>query len=94
MISEKDENDRFAQCPLATDFRAIEALGYSVTLSGDPKMPYHITGKRNTSYTLLRNVPNPTTLFVVYNRPGKFGVAKIHGYSWFQERDGKLQPCR
>jgi hypothetical protein len=94
MITEEEETARFVSCPVATDFSEIEAFGYTVTVTENPAMPYRISGPRNVRYALMRNVKNPTMLFAVYDRPGKFGVAKVHGYAWFAERNGALKACK
>ena len=84
--------NRFADCTLATVFTQIEAFGYTVALTGDVETPYRITGPRNVAYLLMRNDVKPDHLFALHDRPGKFGVAKIKGYSWFAERNGELVP--
>ena len=94
MLPSQEVEKRFAACKLATVFTRIEAFGYTVTPTGDASSPYRITGPRNVAYLLMRNDVNPSHLFAVQDRPGKFGVAKIKGYSWFAERNGELVPCK
>jgi hypothetical protein len=56
--------------------------------SGNIGFAYKVTGPRK-EFMLLRNVPNPTMLFVCTEGAK---VGKIRGYSWFCDRDGNLKP--
>jgi hypothetical protein len=94
MILNPPVQNRGSGQPLATVFTKIEALGYAVTPTGKSESPYRITGPRNVAYLLLRNDVNPQHLFAIQDRPGKFGLAKLKGYSWFAERNGELVPCK
>jgi len=93
-LTEAELEARDAALPLTSDWQAIQAWGYTVTPTGEGRMPYRISGPRNVRYVLCRSAFEPTTLFAVYDRPGKFGVARVHGYKFFAERDGKLVPVK
>ncbi len=67
---------------------------FKVELVEDPttkQASYILEGNRQSRYGLIRNTHQPELLFA-YNLKGYDKQAKIAGYTWFTDKNGKLEP--
>lgn len=67
---------------------------FKVELVKDPttkQASYILEGNRQSRYGLIRNTHQPELLFA-YNLKGYDKQAKIAGYTWFTDKNGKLEP--
>ena len=67
---------------------------FKVELVQDPtakQASYILEGNRQSRYGLIRNTHQPELLFA-YNLKGYDKQAKIAGYTWFTDKNGKLEP--
>ena len=67
---------------------------FKVELVNDPKTKqatYILEGNRQSKYGLIRNTHQPDLLFA-YNLKGLDKQAKVAGYTWFTDKNGKLEP--
>tara|TARA_Y100000287_G_scaffold129366_1_gene104718 strand:+ start:199 stop:474 length:276 start_codon:yes stop_codon:yes gene_type:complete len=67
---------------------------FKVELVNDPntkQATYILEGNRQSKYGLIRNTHQPELLFA-YNLKGFDKQAKVAGYTWFTDKNGKLEP--
>ena len=67
---------------------------FKVELVNDPntkQATYILEGNRQSKYGLIRNTHKPDLLFA-YNLKGLDKQAKVAGYTWFTDKNGKLEP--
>jgi hypothetical protein len=67
---------------------------FKVELVEDPntkQATYILEGNRQSKYGLIRNTHQPELLFA-YNLKGYDKQAKVAGYTWFTDKNGKLEP--
>lgn len=82
--------DQWATVTIARAEFKVEPLG---TRDGFPAAEYRLHGvKGGTVYELRRNVRTKHMLYACHGKPGRFGCAKVRGYSWFSDHAGALEP--
>lgn len=85
--------NKHADLPKNTEVQ-IGKHKFKVELVTDPttkQASYILEGNRQSKYGLIRNTHQPELLFA-YNLKGYDKQAKIAGYTWFTDKNGKLEP--
>ena len=73
-----------------TETVTVGRITYEVTATGDEHTPYELRGPRGAHYGLMRNVPNPSLLFMFNMRGFTKGTPDV----WFTDRSGRLELLR